>query len=845
MLSRRDFLIFAVSAYHGQGEGRNPQFPLQVIVVKSRQTANMILRRLRSGASFEVLAKQYSIVPSARNGGYIGKIEIFNLPLKFRTALQGLGPGQVTEIIQTDLGYVIIKIVGKAKATRLETFGQTGMGTTGFTLNYKPVTEVSGLRQVDNAFARMPKPYTYEQDLEVNCTLRSNATNGGIRQIRNYLSNDIPKTSTQSQIGIDERMEAYQTLAQFRSYQGKMDAAIDNFKSALSIATSYGMAEDKLKLINQVGIAYFHKAEVMNWVEHHNNESSIFPLRDSSRFTTTKDAQKAKGYLEQSLKLDPDSLEERWLLNLTAMGLGEYPRGVRQGNLVPLGPFESKADIGQFVDIAPMLGIDKYGMAGSVVMDDFDNDGFLDLIISNWDSCTPLTYFHNEGHGSFTDRTAEAGLSNQLGGLNIVQTDYNNDGWLDLYILRGAWQTPMRHSLLRNNGDGTFSDVTYDAKLAFPATSSGTAVWLDFDNDGWLDLFVGNEYAPSQLFHNNGDGTFTDVGRFAGVDRIAFTKAVTAGDFNNDGYPDLYVSNYGSENFLYLNRHNGSFSEVAKQYGVEKPVFSFPTWFFDYNNDGWLDIFVGSFVHSVSEVLRSYLGMPVKGETLKLYRNVKGRSFQDVTTEVGLARVLMPMGANFGDLDNDGYLDFYLGTGDPSYASMLPNVMFKNEGGAYFADVTSSSRTGSLQKGHGVAIGDLFNTGTPCIYEKLGGGTPGDQYYCALFRGPDSSNNWINIKLVGKKTNRAGIGARIRLTILDQHRKRRSIFRDVNSGGSFGASPLQQHIGIGNASCIVGLEIWWPTSKTRQIFHDVPLNQFIEVREFAKSYRRLNCRPIR
>ncbi|HLJ91010.1 MAG TPA: CRTAC1 family protein, partial [Candidatus Angelobacter sp.] len=543
--------------------------------------------------------------------------------------------------------------------------------------------------------------------------------------------------------------------------------------------------------------------------------------------------------------LDPDGLEQKWLLNLACMAVGKYPHAVPSKHLIPLAPFGSEPKMGRFEDVAPMLGIDKFGMSGSVVMDDFDNDGFLDLIVSSWDPCAPLRYFHNGGDGTFSDRTEEAGLSSQLGGLNLMQTDYNNDGWLDLYILRGAWESPMRHSLLRNNGNGTFTDVTYEAGLAFPATSSGTAVWFDFDNDGLLDLFVGNEYSPSQLFHNNGDGTFTDIAHLAGVNRIAFTKGVTAGDFNNDGFPDLYVSNYGSENFLYQNRRDGTFADVAKQFGVEMPLFSFPTWFFDYNNDGWLDIFVSSFIHSVSEVLRSYLGMPVKGETLKLYRNMGGKGFQDATAEAGLARVFMPMGANFGDLDNDGFLDFYLGTGDPSYASMVPNVLFKNRGGKSFVDVTASSRTGSLQKGHGVAIGDIFNTGIPCIYENIGGATPGDRYYCALFRGAGNSNNWINVKLVGRKTNRAAVGARIKLVLTNERRDRRSVYRDVNSGGSFGASPLQQHIGIGQASIIETLEVWWPTSRTRQVFHDVAPNQFIEVHEFDKNYRRLNRRPIK
>lgn len=844
VLSRRDFLISVAGAYYGAQETRGGQFPLQIIVVKTRQSAEAILEKLRSGASFASLARQYSIVPSARSGGYIGQIEISSLPLKFRTALQGLGPGQVSGLIKTDLGYVIIKVTENAKSSQLESAGSPSMGATGFHLNYRPVTDVSGLSQVDSLFARIPKPYNYQQDLRVNCQLRRAALANGEQQIQVYLSEVLPNSLLPAEVGTSRELEGYQTLAQLKSYQGDMDAAIDNFQKAQQIAVSHGLRDKQLELVKQLAIAYFHRAEVTNWIAHHDGQSSIFPISDRARFRSTQDAETAIDYLQQSLKLEPDKLEEIWLLNLACMAVGKYPHAVPSQHLIPLAPFGLEPKIGPFEDVAPQLGIDKYGMSGSVVMDDFDNDGFLDLVVSSWDPCAPLTYFHNNGDGTFSDRTEEAGLSKQLGGLNLMQTDYNNDGWLDLYILRGAWQSPMRHSLLRNNGNGTFTDVTYEAGLAFPATSSGSAVWLDFDNDGWLDLFVGNEYSPSQLFHNKGDGTFTDIAHFAGVGRIAFTKGVTAGDFDNDGFPDLYVSNYGSENFLYQNRRNGTFAEVAKQFGVEMPLFSFPTWFFDYDNDGWLDLFVSSFIHSVSEVVRSYLGMPAKGETLKLYRNLRGKGFQDATAEAGLARVFMPMGANFGDLDNDGFLDFYLGTGDPSYASMVPNVMFKNCGGKSFVDVTAFSRTGSLQKGHGVAIGDIFNTGIPCIYENIGGATPGDQYYCALFRGSGNSNKWINVKLAGRKTNRAAVGVRIKLVLIGENRERRLVYRDVNSGGSFGASPLQQHIGIGQTSIIETLEIWWPVSKTRQVFHDVAPNQFIEVHEFDKDYRRLNRRPI-
>ncbi len=233
-------------------------------------------------------------------------------------------------------------------------------------------------------------------------------------------------------------------------------------------------------------------------------------------------------------------------------------------------------------------------------------------------------------------------------------------------------------------------------------------------------------------------------------------------------------------------------------------------------------------------------------ETLKLYKNRGDGTFEDVTREVGLDRVFMPMGANFGDLDNDGYLDFYLGTGGPSYASLVPNVLFRNHEGKYFVDITASSGTGHLQKGHGVAFADINNSGDEHIFAELGGATPGDRYYSALFANPGHhGNNWITIKLEGVKTNRAAIGARIKLTLQDHDHSRRYVYRWVSSGGSFGSSPLQQHIGLGKATQVATVEVWWPTSYTHQVFHDICPNQSIEIKEFAKDYARLKRRTFR
>jgi hypothetical protein len=527
------------------------------------------------------------------------------------------------------------------------------------------------------------------------------------------------------------------------------------------------------------------------------------------------------------------------------MTLGGYPGQVPQKYLIPLSAFESTESVPRFVDVASDAGIDTFGESAGIIVDDFDNDGLLDVMLSDYDQCGSMHFFHNNGDGTFSDRTKQAGLDSQLGGYTMVQADYNNDGCLDVLILRGAWEFPQRKSLLRNNCDGTFTDVTVQSGLAEPATSTQAAAWVDIDNDGLVDLIVGNENGGLQLFHNKGDGTFEDIARAAGVDRAGFIKAVAAGDYDNDGYMDFYVSVMSGDHYLFHNNHDRTFSEVSSEAGVNKLRQSSPAWFFDYDNDGWPDLFVGSYYVSVEENMRSYLGLSPNAETLKLYKNMKDGTFKDVTQEAKLDKVFMPMGANFGDIDNDGYLDIYLGTGNPSYASMLPNVMLRNHDGKFFTDVTASSGTGDLHKGHGVAFADIDNDGDEDLLAQIAGVTPGDSHPFRLFENPGNGNDWINLHLVGVKSNRAAIGARIKLIVANAQGEQRSIYRTIGGGGSFGASPLAQHIGLGKSARIVELEIWWPASNTRQTFAGVGKNQFLEIKEFDKNYTKLDRHAFR
>jgi hypothetical protein len=204
--------------------------------------------------------------------------------------------------------------------------------------------------------------------------------------------------------------------------------------------------------------------------------------------------------------------------------------------------------------------------------------------------------------------------------------------------------------------------------------------------------------------------------------------------------------------------------------------------------------------------------------------------------------VFAAMGTNYGDFDNDGWLDMYLGTGEPSLATLVPNRMFKNVDGERFSEITASSRTGHLQKGHGVACGDWDRDGDVDLFVETGGAINGDKYHNILFQNPGQGNHWLTVKLVGKRSNRAAIGARIKVVTAGE--KPQAIHRHVSSGSSFGGNPLEQTIGLGKATRVARLEIHWPTSGTTQVLQDIAADQAIEITEFAESFRALNWKPL-
>ncbi|THU39648.1 CRTAC1 family protein [Niastella caeni] len=628
---------------------------------------------------------------------------------------------------------------------------------------------------------------------------------------------------------------------------GQEEKAIVLFEGLLKSLPPTMLTNQKL-IMKNLAIAYLRLGERKNCIYNHTGESCIYPIANKGIHVNKQGAEKAIELYKALLKYDPYDMESKWLLNIAYMATGEYPHQVPAPFLLSLPGADSSVAIKPFTDLSARVGLNIKNQAGGSVVDDFNNDGYADLITSSWSLQEGMHYFINNGNGTFSDAAISSGLKDLTGGLNMVQTDYNNDGWKDIFVLRGAWKGKFGkepNSLLKNNGDGTFTDVTKEAGLlSFHPTQ--TATWADFNNDGWLDVFIGNEsygyddINPCELYINNTDGTFSEATVKAGCDVVAFVKGVTSGDYNNDGWTDIFISTLNGKKILLKNEGvvNGfnHFKDVSLKAGLaNNNTGTFTTWFWDYDNDGWLDILVCGYEftkslawYSAAQAENAPIGNSGK---IFLFRNNQDGTFEDVSEKSGLHTIAFAMGGNFGDIDNDGYLDFYLGTGNPQYTSLVPNKMFKNIAGARFADITISARVGNLQKGHGVSFIDLDNDGDQDIYIDMGGAYAGDAYENALYVNPGQNNNHrILFTFQGNQCNRAAIGARIKITFTENGMQR-TIYRDVNSGGSFGANPLMQHIGTGAATVVDEVVIQWPGTKTTQVFKQLPADVVYTIKE--------------
>jgi hypothetical protein len=651
-----------------------------------------------------------------------------------------------------------------------------------------------------------------------------------------------------------ERAKLEMLIGSLQLHDGRFEEASRWIEQSMRDGT--GLLQDvQTNLLAMLGVASLRRGEVDNCVACVGPSSCIFPLALEAKHQFPSGSRAALRHFLDYLERRPEDLGVRWLLNVAAMTLGEYPASVPEKYRITLDRFRSTAEAPRFVNVSAALGLGVRGpnMAGGSAFDDFNGDGRPDLFFSSCDWDTGASLFLQRDDGEFEEQDqAKAGLRGQDMSLNLQHADYDNDGDLDVLILRGGWETKARVSLLRNRGNGTFEDVTQHAGMDEPIAAH-SAAWGDYDNDGRIDVYVSGEKRPDthdaqndgRLYHNNGDGTFTNVAENAGVLNERWAKGACWGDYDDDGRIDLYVSNMWGANRLYHNEGDGTFKDVAETLGVAEPFRSFSCWFWDYDNDGKLDLFVCGYYAWLRDVIADALGEPGNGERPRLYHNLGGR-FEDVTAKVGLDRVMLPMGSNFSDIDNDGYLDMYLGTGQPAYMNLMPNLMFKNLAGRRFADVTDATGTGHLQKGHGVSFADTDGDGDLDLFVEMGGVTPGDRSHNVLFRneGSSQSRHWLSIKLVGRQTNRGAVGARVQAELVASDGSKRSLHRMVSAGGSFGGNSLVVHLGLDREAEVEALTVSWPVSRTRQVFRHVPADQTIEITEGNDTYRKLERQKL-
>ncbi|HXB21624.1 MAG TPA: CRTAC1 family protein [Candidatus Solibacter sp.] len=552
-----------------------------------------------------------------------------------------------------------------------------------------------------------------------------------------------------------------------------------------------------------------------------------------------------------------------------------------------------------FVNEPMRFGMIRYGPGGITAVD-YNNDGLCDLFIPDG---IGSKLFRNRGDGTFEDVTAQAGLAGLDGVSAAVFADYDNDGYKDLFVSR----TFQPNQLFHNNGDGTFTDVTRQSGLGEDCCTT-VAAWADYDNDGLLDLYVGRYmdprkdipttfYArngePNQLYHNNGDGTFTNVTEQAGVGDKGLCLGVVWGDFNDDGYPDLYVVNDFGRKTLYRNNGDGTFKDITVKSNTLAYGAGMSASFADYDNDGKFDFYV---THIRSEhawfaeapTVRRYMlrcltegtwktDLPLYLEIMRqsglgfigvfqqmasgntLLKNKGDGTFEDVTLKAGANPPGWFWGACFADFDNDGWQDLYAANGwvyndkgteieldflknvvtnqkqyktgiffDPKYFGNLSwhgwerNRHLRNNGDGTFTEMGNATGTDLLMNSRGVAVADFWNRGVMDIAVAAS-----TDRHALLKNEIGLGRNWLQVELVGTESNRDAVGARITILVQGQQQS-----RELVSGDSYGSqSPLRQHFGLGPYDKVDKLIVRWPRSGVVQTFENVAANRILQITE--------------
>ena len=518
----------------------------------------------------------------------------------------------------------------------------------------------------------------------------------------------------------------------------------------------------------------------------------------------------------------------QWNLRLAWLAAhGGYPGQLEDRYRLQVAPVAGESPV-HFTDVGPRFGVDKQDRGRGSAWGDYDGDGRLDLFTTGIHTTHAL--YRNAGESGFIDVSVAAGLDDPHGGWGASCADYDGDGDLDLYVSRDAWEGGSPNSLFQNRGDGTFIEVGHLAGVD-DSSDSFTHTWGDYDGDGYLDLYVANgvtgEGSPNKLYRNQGDGTFSERAETAGVANLGKNLGVAFGDYDNDADLDLYVSDVGGANTLYRNEGDGTFTDITPLAGVSSPgAGSYVTFFFDYNNDSHLDLFVSAFAYYESFVESQITGKGSGPSVPHLYRNNGDGTFTDVAKGRPLSRAVGSMGAGFGDVDYDGYVDIYLSNGGPNFNRLEPNFLYRNVGGEEFVDISESAGVGNLGKGHGVSFADYDGDGDLDLYAGLGGHYDGDTWPNSLYRNDGHGNHWLEVDLRGAGANSGAIGARLVLRAGDLLQA-----AEVSSGNGFGCTnSLPMEFGLGSRTRADELTIRWPSGK-EETYRDVAADQVLRVQE--------------
>jgi tetratricopeptide (TPR) repeat protein len=548
-------------------------------------------------------------------------------------------------------------------------------------------------------------------------------------------------------------------------------------------------------------------------------------------------------------KYDNNNRLYQWLLNFNYMTVGGFPQEVPPKYLIKSKFIDSFYGEGKqaiekeyadlsFTDRAREYGVDTFNAGKGVAVEDFDRDGYLDIVTGgNFDLAK---FYKNERGQKFIDRTEAAGLGGIKQPFIITAADYDNDGWVDVFFGRPFGN----YALYRNRGDGTFKDVTAETGLlaAKPndhIAATWVAAWSDVDNDGDLDLFLAQwgfkmplvrglmakPRMDSTLFIND-RGRFEDRTREFGLtDTVEDNYFIGAafGDYDSDGYPDLFLSSPLRNTSVLLKNISGKRFEPTTL--IRGDEGGFVASFLDFNHDGRLDLYWAGFADAKTSVEQV-----VFGEHLDEYRSGQTRIFLQTGEGKFAERTdlfdmpMSTMGSSFGDINNDGCFDFYLGKGTPESWFILPNLMYVGKTDSTrcserLANISMLHGFGTIQKGHGIVFADFDNDGDEDIYSSLGGMWPADKWPNQFFVNDSRlGNSWVTIRLRGRKTNYYGVGARIKVT--GENKKGAEIVRyalmDLRTG--FGSSPYLAHVGLMDATQIKDVEVYWPGSRCWQIY---------------------------